>query len=134
MRARFTLQIAGLVLLGLVAAPTSAGTLIDMPAPPDADIAYLPESPTTTLGSVALNRYSYGRVTPLYSYRSPQAWPAFWSGWRVGYPFGWGWGNGFGWGYGWGWRSAWSWGYGGRHMLGSRSLRGFRFRGVRGRW
>ena len=74
MRARSTLQVAGFVLLfGFVAAPTGAGTLIDMPAPPDADDSYLAEDSTTALGPVALNRYSYGRVTPLYSYRSPPA-------------------------------------------------------------
>ena len=135
MRARSTLQVAGFVLLGLIAAPTGAGTLIDMPAPPEADVTHQAEDSTTTLGPVALNRYSYGRVTPLYSFRSPPAWPAFWSGWRVGYPFGFGrgWGNGFGWGWGWGWRGAWPWGYGGRYVIGSRSLRGFRFRGGRGR-
>jgi hypothetical protein len=129
------LQVACLVVLGLVAATTNAGTLIDMPALRGADIVLLTENPAVALGPVALNRYSYRRVTPLYSYRSPPAWPWYWSGWRVGYPFGFshGWGFGYGYGFGWGWRSGWPWGYGGRYVIGSRSLRGFRFRGARGR-
>lgn len=130
MRARSTLQVVCLVVAGLVTAPASAGTLIDMPAPRGGDVMYLTENPPAAFGSVALNRYSYGRVTPLYSFRSPPAWPPYWSGWRVGYPLGYGWGFG----YGWGWRSGWPWGYGGRYVIGSRSFRGLRFRGGRSRW
>ncbi len=136
MRARSTLQVVCLVVAGLVTAPASAGTLIDMPAPWGGDVTYPTENPTAAIGSVALNRYSYGRVTPLYSFRSPPAWPPYWSGWRVGYPLGYGWGIGYGWGFGysWGWRSGWPWGYGGRYVIGSRSFRGLRFRGGRSRW
>ncbi len=137
MRARSIGQVIGVgLVLGLVTAPASASTLIDMPAPKGADVTVLVENPPARLGAVALNRYSYRRVTPLYSYRSPTVWPSFWSGWRGGYPYGWGWGWGWGrgWGGGWGWWSGWPYGFGGRYVIGSRTLRGFRFHRARGRW
>ena len=134
MRALFIGPIAFGLVLGLVTAPTHARTLIDMPAPQGADVTSQAETQLDRLGAVALNRYSYGRVAPLYSYRSPPLWTSYWSGWRVGFPygFGYGWyGYGYGWGRGWGWRSGWRWGYGGRYVIGSRTFRGFRYRSGR---
>ena len=131
MRARSILHVVGVgLVLGLVTAPASARTLIDMPAPKGADVTSVSEIAPAGLGAVALNRYGYGRVAPLYSYRSPPAWPSYWSGWRVGYSYGYG----YGWGRGWGWRSGWPCGYGGRYVIGSRTLRGFRFRSARSSW
>ena len=134
MRARFIWQVVGVgFVVGLVTASASGRTLIDMPAPKGADVTYVSENATAGLGAVALNRYGYGRVTPLYSYRSP-VWPAYGSYRRVGYPCGFGYGFGFGWGRGWSWRSGWPCGYGGRYVIGSRTLRGFRFRSARSSW
>ena len=137
MRARFILQVVGVgLVVGLVTASASGRTLIDMPAPKGADVTYVSENATARLGAVALNRYGYGRATPLYSYRSP-VWPAYGSYWRVGYPYGYGYGYGYGfgfgygWGRGWSWRSGWPCGCGGRYVLGSSTLRGFRFRSAR---
>jgi len=125
-RARFIRQVVGVgFVLGLVTAPAIARTLIDMPAPKGADVTYLTENPPSRLGAVALKRYSTARMMPRYSYRSPPAWPSYWSGRHVGYPYG------FGYGWGWGWRSGWPWGYGGRSVIGSRTLRGFRFHRAR---
>jgi len=90
----------GFVLV-IAAAPASARTLIDMPAP-RGDVTYLTENPPSRLGAVALNRYGNSRVTPLYSDRSPPAWPSYWSGW------------GFWWG---------------RYAIGSGTFIGFRSRG-----
>ncbi len=110
------------IVLGIVTTPLSARTLIDMPAPKGAAITYLTENPSQQPGAVALNRYSYGRVTPLYSYMSPPVrWPYWsgWSGWRVGHPFG------FGFGFG----SGWPWGWGCRYPFGARLGLGFGFGG-----
>ena len=119
MRARSSWQVMGVgFVLGLVTSPARAGTLIDMPAPSGADVTYLAENPPSRLGAVALKRYSKRRVMPQYSYRSPSAWPSHWSGWHVGYPYGYG----YGWGYGFGWgRGSW-WGHSviGSHMFHSR--------------
>ncbi len=141
MRARYIGQIAGLgLVLGLVTAPTNARTLIDMPALKGALVTFLAENPPARPGAVALNRYSYRRVTPLYSYRSPPVWPSYCSGWRVGYPYGYGYGwgygygYGYGWGRGWGWRSGWPWGYPGHYVIGSRTFRGLRYRSGRSSW
>ena len=121
---------------GVVTGRATAGTLIDMPAPKAGGVTFLTENGQPQLGSVALNRYSHRRVAPLYSYMSP---PMGWShgGWRVGiYPYGyrsgWRWGYGGSRGWPWGWRGGWGYGY--RFSIGSRSLRGFGFRGVSSSW
>ena len=134
MRARLIL----VIVLGIVTTPLSARTLIDMPAPKGAAITSLTENPPNQLGATALNRYSYQRVTPLYSYMSPPVrWPYGW-GRRVGYGFAWGWpwgwGRGWGWGYPFGPRFGLGFGFRGRHVIGSRTLRGFRSRGFRSSW
>ena len=112
----------GLV-VGLVTAPATAHTLIDMPAPKGALVTFLSENPPARLGAAALNRYSYKRVTPLYTYRSPTVWPSYWSAWGGGYPYG------YGYGYGWG-RGSW-WGH---YVIGSRAFSGFRSPRARSRW
>lgn len=88
--------IVGLVLaLGVATTVASGRTIIDMPAPKGTE---------ASVGEVALHRYSYRRVVPLYTYYSPPvAWPYSWSGWRIGWPYGYG--------YGWGWGGPWSYGF-----------------------